>query len=417
MRRGSRISSLVVGVVLTIALTAGCGVLSGGLQGAPLPGGADLGDDPYRVRIEFADVLDLVPQSLVQVNDVPVGSVEKIELGDSWNAVVTVLINNKVTLPANARASIRSTSLLGEKYVSLRQPTRQPPRGTLADGALIPVERTGSGTEVEEVLGALSMLLNGGGVAQLQTIAEELNAALDGNEPQIKALLSDLDTLVSGLEESKGEITRALDGLNRLSATLDAQRGQIATALEDLGPGVAVLAQQRTDLVTMLQSLDRLSGVATDVIERSQQDTIADLRALQPTLTKLAEAGEDLPKALELIATFPFTNAVVAGIKGSDYTNLYVTVDLNVPLLLRDLQTTPPPGGSGQSPPETEFPLLPRPDQPALPLPLPGAPPLPGSPSPGSPPLPGSPPPGSPPSTSQPAPLPGLPGPLGGGRP
>lgn len=403
MRRSGRLCALAVGAVLSLSLTTGCAVLSGGLQGAPLPGGAELGDDPYRVRIEFTDVLDLVPQSLVQVNNVPVGSVEKIELGDSWNAVVTVVVNNKVTLPANVRASIRSTSLLGEKYVSLREPTAQPPRGTLADGAFIPVSRTGSGTEVEEVFGALSMLLNGGGVAQLQTIAKEINAALDGNEPEIKALLSDLDRLVSGLEESKGEITRALDGLNRLSATLDAQRGKIATALEDLGPGLQVLADQRKDLVTMLESLDRLSGVATNVIERSQQDTIANLRALQPTLSKLAEAGEDLPKALELIATIPFTNGAVEGIKGSDYTNLYVTLDLNVPNLLRDLQTTPPPGG-GPSPPESEFPLLPRPDEPALPLPgppsLPGSPPAPGTPA---------------PSESQPAPLPGLPGPLGGG--
>ncbi len=399
MRGSGRVGSLLVGVVLSLALTTGCAVLSGGLQGVPLPGGAELGEDPYRIRIEFVDVLDLVPQSLVQVNDVPVGSVERIELGDSWNAVVTVLVNNKVTLPANARASIRSTSLLGEKYVSLREPTAQPPRGTLADGALIPVERTGSGTEVEEVLGALSMLLNGGGVAQLQTIARELNTALDGNEPEIKALLSDLDTLVSELDESKGEITRALDGLNRLSATLDGQRSQIATALEDLGPGVAVLAEQRTDLVTMLQSLDRLSTVATDVVERSRQDTIADLRALQPTLGKLAEAGEDLPDALELIATFPFTNSAVEGIEGSDYINLYADLDVNVPLLLRDLETTPPPGSDGESRPEARFPLLPRPGEPTLPLPLPDEPALPGSPPP------------------TPVPLPWLPGSLGGGTP
>lgn len=403
MRCGGRVCSLIL-LLATLALTSGCAVLSGGLQGAPLPGGPELGDDPYRVRIAFADVLDLVPQSLVQVNNVPVGSVVDIELGDSYNAVVTVLINDKVTLPANARASIRSTSLLGEKYVALREPTDVPPRGTLSDGAFIPVEHTGSGAEVEEVLGALSMLLNGGGVAQLQTIAKELNAALEGNEPEIKALLSDLDTLVSGLEDSKDEINRALDGLNELSATLAGQRSAIATVLEDLGPGLQVLAEQRKDLVTMLESLERLSAVATDVIERSQQDVIADLRALQPTLRKLAEAGDDLPQALEIIATIPFTNGAVQGIKGSDYFNLYATVDLNVPYLLQELELIPPPGTNGQSAPEGQFPLLPQPDQPLLPLPLPGSPDA-------------SPPPGSPPSTSQLLPLPGLPGPLGGGTP
>ena len=39
----------------------------------PLPGGADLGGDPYAVTVEFRDVLDLVPQSAVKVDDVTVG--------------------------------------------------------------------------------------------------------------------------------------------------------------------------------------------------------------------------------------------------------------------------------------------------------------------------------------------------------
>jgi len=46
----------------------------------PLPGGADLGDEQYSVKVEFRDVLDLVPQSSVKVNDVTVGKVTDIEV-------------------------------------------------------------------------------------------------------------------------------------------------------------------------------------------------------------------------------------------------------------------------------------------------------------------------------------------------
>ena len=55
----------------------------------PLPGGADLGDDPYAVTVEFNDVLDLVPQSAVKVDDVTVGRVEDISL-DGYTAEVTL---------------------------------------------------------------------------------------------------------------------------------------------------------------------------------------------------------------------------------------------------------------------------------------------------------------------------------------
>ncbi|HEV7452970.1 MAG TPA: MCE family protein [Pseudonocardiaceae bacterium] len=323
------------------ALTAGCAVLQGGLQSVPLPGGADTGDDPYRVTAEFSDVLELVPQSLVKVNDVSVGAVRKITLApDTWHAMVTLELNRTVELPANAVARVRTTSLLGEKFVDLAAPTAEPPRGKLGDGDLIPLPRTSRATEVEEVLGALSLLLNGGGVDQIRTIATELNAALSGREPQLRALLEGLNTLVSGLDARKDEINRALDALNRLSATLVWQRGHIATALDGLAPGLKVLADQRTQLTGTLQALDRLSVVATDTINRSREDLIADLQLLRPTLQQLANAGQDLPNALELIATYPFTDGAVREAFKGDYSNLFVRADLNLGTVLDNLSAS-----------------------------------------------------------------------------
>ncbi|MFC7656257.1 MCE family protein [Pseudonocardia benzenivorans] len=181
----------------------------------------------------------------------------------------------------------------------------------MRNGATIPISATSRAAEVEEVLGALSMLLNGGGVGQIRTITTELNKALAGNEPQIRSLLADLDTLVGTLDAHKSEITRALDSINRLSATLAARKDQIAGALQDLGPGIQELADQRAQLVDMLQALDRLSQVGTDVVDRSRDDLLADLRSLQPTLSKLAEAGQNLPNSLQMLGTFPFTDAAV----------------------------------------------------------------------------------------------------------
>jgi phospholipid/cholesterol/gamma-HCH transport system substrate-binding protein len=321
-----------VAVLAVVALTSGCG----GLRGADLPGGADLGDHPYAVTIELADVVDLVPQSLVKVDDVPVGAVSAIAVDPAtWNARVTVDVNGDVRLPANATARVRTTSLLGEKFVELAAPP-QGATGTLAPNAVIPLARSGRAAEVEEVLGSLSMLLNGGGVAQIRTISTELNNALAGNEPQVRALLADLSTLVGELDGHKGEITRALDGINRLSATLAARRGEIATALDDLQPGLAELDRQRSLLVDMLRSLDRLSGVATHVVDASRDDLIADLRSLRPTLQKLADSGQDLPDSLQIFGSFPFTDAAQKAVAG-DYTNLYLNVDLDLEDLLDNL--------------------------------------------------------------------------------
>ncbi|WP_199434441.1 MCE family protein [Qaidamihabitans albus] len=309
----------------------------GGIYDIPLPGGAELGDHPYSVKVQFRDVLDLVPQAGVKVNEVPVGRVENIGLADDgWTAEVTVLVNGDVELPANAIANLRQSSLLGEKYVELTAPAENAAEADLGEGDLIPVARTNRSVEVEEVLGALSMLLNGGGVEQLNTITKELNKTLSGNEPEIKALLRNADELVTALDAQSSDITRALDGLNRLSGTLDAQKDQITGAIDDLAPGLQVLEQQRGQLVTMLQALRDLSGVAVDTVNQSQEDLVANLRALLPTLRKLGEAGSDLPKALEVLLTFPFSDAAVEGAKG-DYFNLYADIDLNLEEVLANL--------------------------------------------------------------------------------
>jgi phospholipid/cholesterol/gamma-HCH transport system substrate-binding protein len=317
-------------------------VLSGcqGFDGAysiPLPGGADLGSHPYTVHAEFHDVLDLVPQSGVKVNDVAVGRVQDITLDKkNWTADVTMLVNGDVQLPANADAELRQSSLLGEKYVELAAPDDGTATGSLADGATIPLTRTNRNTEVEEVLGALSMVLNGGGVQQIQTIAKELNNATSGNESQIRELLSNVDSLTAQLNAHSADITRALDGVNQLSATLAAQKDQIAGVLQNIGPGLQTLNSQRDQLVAMLQALSQLSGVATDTVHKSQADLVADLKALTPTLQQLTKAGPDLPNALQLLLTFPFSDGAVAGVKG-DYENLYLTIDANLQDILQNL--------------------------------------------------------------------------------
>jgi phospholipid/cholesterol/gamma-HCH transport system substrate-binding protein len=362
----------------TALVAAGTAAALGGCQGAydlPLPGGAAARGDVYRITAEFADVLDLVPQSSVKVDQVTVGAVEEIEL-NGWTARVTLRLPKTVKLPDNATAEIRQTSLLGEKYVELAPPASGKSVGELGEGDNIVLDRTSRNPEVEEVLSAMSLLLNGGGVAQLKVIEAELNNALRGNDQEIKDLIGQLDTFVGGLEEQKGEIVRAIDGIDRLSARLAAQKQDIARAIEAMPGGLKVLADQRKQLVEMLTALERLGAVGTDVIRQSKADTRANLEALAPILAELNKAGDDLPASMQLLLTYPFSDGTLAAMKG-DYTNLRVTADLDLRNLSGNLgiPTAPPTGG------EPGLPDLPLPDVPDVPdLPLPGQTPTPTSP-------------------------------------
>jgi phospholipid/cholesterol/gamma-HCH transport system substrate-binding protein len=327
----------VVGALLalaTLAVAAGC---------TALPGGAPSGPS-YQVSADFTEVLDLVPQAAVKVNDVTVGSVDKISLS-GWNARVRMRIDRDVQLPANATAMIRQSSLLGEKFVELAAPTGEQATGRLVNDAVIPVSRTSRTAEVEEVLGALGLLLNGGGLAQIKTINEELTDALSGREATVKDLLGQLDTFLAGLDTQRADITKAITALDGFSAQLAQQRATIGAAVDALDPGLTVLAQQRQQLTTALTSLGKLSTVGTQVVNDSRDATLASLKALQPILTQLVRAGDDLPKALGFLLTYPFPPNVTGAISG-DFVNLHATIDLDGASILSNLLTTGPPSTS-----------------------------------------------------------------------
>ena len=300
----------------------------------PLPGGANVGDNPYEVTVHFRDVLDLVPQSVVKVDDVTVGMVEEVELR-GYTAQVKLTLRDDVILPANAEAEIRQTSLLGEKFVSLAPPAANASDRELQDGDVIPLERSGNNPELEEVLGALSLILNGGGVGQLKTITKEMNIIFEGRESTAKSVLRQIRTFMTQLDGSKFEVLRALENVNELSKSISANTETLDLALAEIPSALESIDSQRDDLVKMLRALADLSTTGVRVIKASKAGTIRSLNALSPILTNLGRAGDSFPRSLQVGLTFPFVDDVVGktpqaarDLHMGDYTNLSINLQV-----------------------------------------------------------------------------------------
>ncbi|WP_419231252.1 MCE family protein [Gordonia sp. CPCC 205515] len=328
-------------MVAAVLAVAGCG--SNGIQSIPLPGGVDTGDNARTYQIQFEDVLDLVPQSMVKKDGIPVGRVESVEVPQGqWFAQVKIKVQNEIDLSDKAGAAVQQTSLLGEKFVALTEPpnSQSLPRQNPAEP--IPVSRTRTATDIEQVLGALSMLLNGGGLNQLQPIVTELNKALAGSTdepcevapkgtdcPVVRSLLENSSQLITQLNRQRDDIINAIDGLAKLSTRAADQKTQIERILKELPAGVAVLEEQRPQFVDLLTKLDTLGQVGTDVLTKSRDALITDLKALRPVLAQLAKATPDLITAAPLMLTIPFPDWILPAVHG-DSTNLFMTLDLRV---------------------------------------------------------------------------------------
>ncbi|NKQ51562.1 MCE family protein [Amycolatopsis sp. K13G38] len=333
MRKRSPAGLFVV-FVAALVLTA-CSASP--LTALPLPFRTGTGEAGYQITVHMSDLGNLVPNAEVKVGDITVGTVTAVAF-DNWTAKLTVNLLKTVSLPANAEARVAQKSLLGAEYLELSPPRQGQPVGTLRPGDDIPVTRTGQYPETEELLTALSALLNQGGLAQVQTITTELNNALTGHEDEFRGLIHNLGQLASTLDARKGDIVRALNNIDRLTGTLARQTQVIDNALRTIPPGLAVLERQRTTLVQTLNSVSAFGDVASHVINAGRDDLRADLQAAQPVLTQLANSGKDLTGSLGFLPTFPFaSNTAFPAVINGDYGNLYVTVDLDANVLADNL--------------------------------------------------------------------------------
>ncbi|KRB76205.1 hypothetical protein ASE01_14410 [Nocardioides sp. Root190] len=315
--------ALAIAAALLVPLTA-CGYE--GPQSLPLPGG--VGNDGYEVVVVLEDATNLVAKETCRSGDVVVGTVASVELDDSYDARVVCRIDNDVRLPANVVATLRETSLLGEKYIALDVPSGAEPEGRLAAGTEIAADRTTAQPDTEMVLGALSLVLNGGSLGSIETISRELSAALE-QPGDVRTTTRRLASLITTLDGRRDSLVTALDSLARLSTTLASQRTVISEALDAVPDGLAALDRQRPALTRTLTRLSRLSATAVPLIRRTKAATIKDLEHLEPVLAELNTAKDDLSQTIERLASFPFSRNALSTIKG-DYAGMYGQVLIDV---------------------------------------------------------------------------------------
>jgi phospholipid/cholesterol/gamma-HCH transport system substrate-binding protein len=98
--------------------------------------GAAIGGSTYEVSARFTNIGGLKPGSQVFIAGVPVGRVEKIDLNTQYAAVVRLNVKQGINLPSDTIASIKTSGLIGDKYVALApgaDSNNLPPGGTITD--------------------------------------------------------------------------------------------------------------------------------------------------------------------------------------------------------------------------------------------------------------------------------------------
>jgi phospholipid/cholesterol/gamma-HCH transport system substrate-binding protein len=323
----TRVQRLVAGVALAVAGLSGC--QWHGANSLPLPGTQGHGPGAYTIQAQLPDVDNIERNSRVRVADITVGRVTKIER-QGWHALLTMMLDGDVHLPANSTAKIGQTSLLGSKHVELVPPVNVPAQGRLHEGSLIPLSSGGAYPSTEQTLAALSLILNGGGIGQIQDITAALSTAFAGREKDLRSLIQQLDKFVGYFNDQTGDIITATTSLNNLVGQFADQKPVIDKALKTLPEALGVLKDQRQHLADALDSLGKFSALVADSVIKTKENLVKELQDLGPVLQSLADAGPALTRSLDFFATYPFPKPTLSNWLRGDFANLTATIDLTL---------------------------------------------------------------------------------------
>jgi phospholipid/cholesterol/gamma-HCH transport system substrate-binding protein len=327
MRKSLR--NCAIGMLAIVAAIGLSGCEWRGLNSLPMPGTEGGGPGSFQIKAQLPDVAYIQQNSRVRVGDVNVGTVTKIER-QGWHALLTMRINGDVELPANATATVGQTSLLGSLHIELAPPTVVAPEGNLHDGSLIPLSSGGAYPSTEQTLSALSLLLNGGGIGQIQDITKAFATAFAGRENELRSLIEQIDQFVGHLNDQSDDIISATESLNHLVGQFAEQKPVMDKALQTIPEALSVLKDKRENLVEALDKFGKFSALAADATRQTKANLVKELKDIGPVLESLGNAGPALTRSLSLLATFPWPKETLTNWVRGDYANLTAIIDLTL---------------------------------------------------------------------------------------
>ena len=259
-------------------------------------------NDGFVVEAVFDDVGDLQGRHSVQMADVRVGEIRSVRLTKDFRAEVRMTIKPGMHIPKDSVALLRTTSLLGEKFVELR-PNGNPAAGPyLEDGDVI--TRTAEAPELEFVAQEAITLLGGVVSDDLAGVIQTGAEAFGGRGEELHALIDDLSAISASLASRTDEIQRIVDGLDATTATLAASSGDIADLLSNLATATQVLADNRQRAITALDRLSRLARVQNDVLVQYRTDIDRQIKQVDSVLAVAAGETAELSLLVDWLEKF-----------------------------------------------------------------------------------------------------------------
>lgn len=199
----------VVGAVTTV-LVSSCSSLS--VNSIPQPGANHR--NGYDIVLEFTSVLNLPNRAKVVQDGATVGVVTRVDLKSNY-VDVTSQIDSGIDIPANVRATLQQSTVLGDTYVALERPSTGATAPSVGAGGRIPLKQTVSPPQLEDTLANMANFVGSGAIQRVQDTIIGINRVTPSNREDLSNLVSRVAVDLADLSNNVDTVDKWLDGVSR----------------------------------------------------------------------------------------------------------------------------------------------------------------------------------------------------------
>jgi phospholipid/cholesterol/gamma-HCH transport system substrate-binding protein len=239
--------------------------------------------------------LQLLPGSDVKVRGLIIGDVSSIT-SDGTGAVIHLRLDPKKAkrLPDNVSARLLPKTIFGEKYVDLVLPAT-PSGHFLADGAVIPEDRSQPALEISQALDDLLPMLRSVEPGKLNQTLTALATALQGNGTKVAQTVADLDAYFRQINPHLPSLQHDITALVGVATTYDEAAGSLLDALRNLTVTAGTVIDRKDQLTAFLGDVAGASDSTRDLLARNEQSIVAVNKINRPVLDLLARYAPEYP--------------------------------------------------------------------------------------------------------------------------
>jgi phospholipid/cholesterol/gamma-HCH transport system substrate-binding protein len=268
-----------------------------------------LGYQRYTVDVEFEQAAGLYEGAEVTYLGHPVGKVASMEV-DGDRLVATLSLATETEIPGTVGAEIHSRSAVGEQYVDLVE-TDAGGSEVLADGDLIPMERTSAPVEIGPVLDNVHALVESIDAKQLSVLLRETSTGLAGRTGDLQTILDDGAALIRLADANFEETAVLIRGAGPLLSTVNARSDNIGRLAGNLQQVTDELRAGDDDLRALLEQGPEFTDTTHVLLDDLETDLPPLLESIN-TVSRVLNLYD--PYLRQVLSDYPLAAAIVQSV-------------------------------------------------------------------------------------------------------